>query len=145
MPRVSKYSLNKIQSRNLEEQFFHLVSFLSNTHEIEEFLGEFLTFEEKTMLTKRLMLYVMLSKNMSPTLIHNALHLSRETIRFHQNQFAAKSGLFHKKIKHLMTVEKTKELLNKFEKILKPFDLAVRARNDMKARAQLATIAFNEE
>lgn len=138
MTRVSRARLDQKRLEELKEHFSFLISSLNNSVEIENFFNEFLTEEEKIMLTKRLVLYLMLKRNYSAPEIQAALHVSYETIRTYQNQLQYKNSLFQKTIERLVKRERTKEFFEKIDKILKPLDLALRAKTDMKARAKFA-------
>ncbi|MBI3093185.1 MAG: hypothetical protein HYZ02_03050 [Candidatus Levybacteria bacterium] len=139
MPRVSKSKLHVDRLKEIEDHFSHLISSLTNSNEIEDFFEGFFTKEEKVMLAKRLVLYMMLKKDYPPSAISSALHMSYETIRSHANQMSGKKDKFFVIIDKLIAREKTNEFFKKIESILKPIDLAMRARNDMKARAKLAS------
>lgn len=142
MGRVSKKGVNKELIKEVEEQLSFLISSLTNTDEINLFLSEFLTREEKLMLGKRLVLYMMLYKGMTDSQIHSALSMSRETIYWYRQVYENKTELFKKNINKLIAREKNKELWQKIEKILEPFYLAMEAKRNMKARARLATGDF---
>lgn len=136
MPRVSK---SKIQAEKLEDIFDHfsyLIASLSQKGEVEKFIGEFLTKEEKIMLSKRLVLFMMLKRNYLPSHIRAGLNMSYETIRIYQNQLDNKSKEFHKKIEKLIVREKSKEFFNKIDKLLKPLEYALNSKTSMKARAK---------
>lgn len=139
MPRVSRSKLHKEKLEEITKHFSFLISSLRDSKEIENFLDEFLTQEEKIMLTKRLVLLMMLQRNYPPPVIQSVLHISYETVRIYQNQLPLKTDLFRKTIERLVTREKAKEFFRKLDKFLKPFDLALRAKTDMKARAKFAS------
>lgn len=139
MPRASQNTLPKETLKEIQDHFFELISSLTNELQISEFLQDFLTKEEKLMLSKRLMLYMMLKRNLHHTTIQQTLQISYETVRTHAQQFADKNNVFQEILEKLSAKEKTKELWSKLEKALKPLDLMMQARNDMKARAKLAS------
>lgn len=136
MGRVSKHNLPNHVLEEIQLHFSSLLSFITNATEIEKFLEDFLTKEEKIMLSKRLLLYMMLKKHYTPSQIQSTLHISYETIRTYQNQFASKNQTFLKLLDGLITSERVKGFLKKIEAFFKPFDLAMRAKSDMKARAK---------
>lgn len=142
MGRVSRKAINKDLKEELEEQLSFLISSLNSKEEVNTFLEEFLTEEEKTMLGKRLILYVLLYKGLTATQIHNLLSMSYETIRWYREIFDNKSLSFKKYLKKLIKREKSKEFWNKVEKILEPFALAMEAKSNMRARAKLASGDF---
>lgn len=142
MGRVSKRSLNKDLYQEVEEQLSFIVSSLTDKDEINLFLSEFLTKEEKIMLDKRLILYMMLYKGMSDSQIYASLAMSRETIHWYRQVYENKSELFKKNIKKLIQRDKNKEFWRKIDKLLEPFTLALEAKTNMKARAKLASGDF---
>ncbi len=136
MPRVSK---NRLQQKQLEEMNTHLsylISSLNNSKDIDDFLGEFLTNEERTMLAKRLLLFMLLKRNYSPSTVRSALNFSYETIRIYQNQLNLKSESFHQLIEKLIRRAEAKELFTKIDNILKPLSLALDSKRNMKSRAK---------
>lgn len=142
MGRVSKKPLNKDIEKEIEEHLSFIISSLTKKDEIEGFLKEFLTKEEKTMLGKRIVLYMLLYRGISSLHIHNTLSMSHETIHWYRQIYENKSDIFKKTIHKLIGREKTKELWRKIEKILEPVSLALEAKTNMKARAKLASGDF---
>lgn len=139
MPRASRARLPKDITEELSQHFAHLISTLQNAGEIEQFFQEFLTREEKMMLTKRLMLHMMLEYGYSSTHIESVLKVSRETVRVHRSVWSKGSAIYKKIIGKLAGRERAKVFWQKVEKILKPVDLFLRAKSDMKARAKFAS------
>lgn len=139
MPRVSKARLHNERLQEIGEHFSYLISSLKTSGEIENFFTEFLTKEEKIMLAKRLVLFMMLKRDYSPSMIQSALHISYETVRNYQNQLHHKNAVFQRIIEKLVKREKTEEFFQKLEKILKPVELFLRSKTDMKARAKFAS------
>ena len=138
MTRISKSRLHDTQLKEITEHFSYLISSLNKSMEIENFLNNFLTKEEKIMLTKRLVLLMMIKRNYPPHVIQNALHVSYETVRSYNDKLPMKDSLFQTIIEKLVKREKSKEFWKKVDKFLKPIDLFIRAKNDMKARAKFA-------
>lgn len=136
MPRVSKSKIEIERSKEISEHFSYLISSLSQKGEIENFVDEFLTKEEKIMLAKRLVLFMLLKRNYSPTNIRSGLKMSHETIRIYQNQLDNKNAQFHKTIERLVNREKSKEFFSKLDEILKPVENFLKAKTNMKARAR---------
>ncbi|MEX2028500.1 MAG: Trp family transcriptional regulator [Candidatus Curtissbacteria bacterium] len=139
MTRVSKFKLQQKEIQEINEHFLYLLSSLRNSQEIENFLEEFLSREEKMMLAKRLVLVMMIQREYSPSVIKSTLHVSYETVRNYSNQTALKSSQFKKIIDKLINRQQSKEFWQKVDKILKPVDLALRSRTNMKARAKLVS------
>lgn len=145
MGRVSKRVINKELQKELEDQLSFIISSLVDKNEINLFLDEFLTREEKIMLGKRLILYVLLYKGFTSTQIHNILGMSFETIRWYKEIYEDKTEVFKKQIDKLIKRERNIEFWKKVEKVLEPFALALEAKSNMKARAKLASGDFWKE
>ena len=143
MPRASRRSVRKEIDLELKENFDSLISSLSAKSDIEQFFRDFLTPEESTMLTKRLMLHLMLENGYRTSEIQAFLNISKETVRVHKNIWSRGGATYRKIISKIAGQEKTRQFFKKLEKLLKPFDLAIRSRNDMKARAKLASGDWN--
>ena len=139
MGRVSKRKLNKDLERDLEEQLSFIISSLTSKEEINVFLDEFLTKEEKTMLGKRLILYVLLYKGLTNAQINNALSISHETTRVYREVFEKKPEVFINLLKRLINRENSKEFWKKIGKILEPVKLVLEAKTNMKSRARFAS------
>ena len=137
MGRVSKKVIDKKFLDQIEDQLSFLIESLNNRNGINEFMNEFLTREEKTMLGKRLILYMMLYKGMTSKQIHNSLGMSLETIHWYKQTYDGKSELFRKNIEKLIDRERTKEMWSEVERILEPVSLALDSKTNMRARAKL--------
>lgn len=137
MPRASKFSLKRKQFQEMNSHLIFLISSLNHKDEIGNFLESFLTKEERVMLTKRLVLFMMLRKQYSPSVIRNVLHVSYETIRIYQNQLLAKNNLFQKILEKLLRRQDTIKLFGKINNLIKPIDLVLNSKRNMKARAKL--------
>ena len=144
MPRASKFKLKEKEFEEIQEHFFHLVSSLDNQNKVRNFFNEFLTAEEKIMLAKRTVLYILIKKGYSPSFIQDLLHVSYETVRSHKVKYARTGKEFQDNLNKLLMREKTKEFFSKLERLMKPFDQALRAKNDMKARAKLISSAIDD-
>jgi len=138
MGRISKKIINQALQRQLEDQLSFIVSSLTDKNEIDTFLNEFLTKEEKIMLGKRLILCMLLEKGWTSSQIHVALSMSYETIRWYKTLFESKPEIFKETIRRLIKRENNKELWGKLDIILEPLTLIMKARNDMRARAKLS-------
>ena len=136
MPRTSRFRLEQKKFQEINSHLLLLISSLNKTDEIEGFLNGFLTKEEKTMLAKRLVLFMMLKRNYSPSVIQNTLHVSYETVRSYQNQLGSKGSDFQTIIDKLIKREETKELFQKIDEMLKPLKLALDSKRNMKSRAK---------
>lgn len=142
MGRVSKIVINKELQKELEEQLAFIISFLTNKDDINLFLDEFLTKEEKVMLGKRLILYMLIQKGLTNSQIRSILGMSYETIRWYKEIFENKPEVFKRHLERLISRERSKELWTRIEKILEPVALALEAKTNMRARAKLASGDF---
>ncbi len=135
MPRASKRKLDQKKLKNISSQLTYLISNLSRDSEIEDFLDNFLTREEKIMLSKRLVLFMILKKGYLPSTIKSLLNISYETIRIYQNQLSGKSQIFHEILEKLLKSQRNRDIFKNIEEILKPLDLALKSKTNMKARS----------
>jgi len=137
MPRASKKKISKTINLELKEYFASLISGLKSKKQIEEFMNDFLTPEENLMLAKRLLVYMMFENKYPLVTIESILGVSDEMTRVHKNKYAVKNKIFHSIIHTLAKKQRSKQLWKKIEHYLKPIDLMMRSKNDMKARAKL--------
>jgi uncharacterized protein YerC len=142
MSRLSRKKVHIDVQKELEEQLASIIASLYDQKEIGIFLNEFFTQEEKIMLGKRLVLYMLLAKGIYSEDIHATLGVTYDTIRLYKLQLATKPEPFRKSINKLVQKKKTKELWKKIDKILTPLELAIQARSNMKARAKIAQGAW---
>ncbi|OGH70667.1 MAG: hypothetical protein A2396_03835 [Candidatus Levybacteria bacterium RIFOXYB1_FULL_40_17] len=87
----------------------------------------------------------MLENNYPTSNIETSLKVSRETVRVHKNIWQNAGSIYKEIISKISKKERTRQLFNKIESMLKPLDLAMRARSDMRARAKLVSGDFSEE
>lgn len=139
MPRASRRTIRKEIDLELKDNFAFLISSLSSRNDIEQFFQDFLTREENTMLTKRLMLHLMLENGYRTSDIQAFLSISKETVRVHKNVWEKGGATYRKVIEKIAKQEKTKQFFKKLENLFKPIDLAMRSRSDMKARAKFGS------
>lgn len=139
MPRASRKPLSKETDKDLREHFINLISSLQRLSEVEGFFNDFLTREEKIMLGKRLMLHLMLEKGYKTVQISSALSISSETVRIHKLIWQNANATYKEMLRKIAQKDKNKEFWQKIEEKLKPLGLAMRARSDMRARAELAS------
>ena len=139
MTRVSKRQIGDEVKKELEEQLASIIASLSDKNEIKVFLDEFLTNEEKEMLGKRLLLYMLLSKGVLSEDIHKSLSVTYNTIRLYQLLFRSKPEAFRNSVKKLVKKEKTRKLWQKIDKAMQPLELALSMKSDMKARAKFVS------
>lgn len=136
MPRASKRKLNKEINLELTENFSYLISSLQNQKEIEQFFKDFLTKEENLMLAKRLMLHLLLDNKYKSLEIQSILGISKETIRVHKANWEKGGETYKKIINKIVNRRKVKFFLQAIEKKLRPLELALQSKTNMKARAK---------
>lgn len=144
MTRISQYKLGEEASADIIDHFLSLITSLENHKESKNFFDNFFTNEEKTMLAKRLVLFMMLKKNYRPGIIQSALHVSYETVRTYSMQFTNKNDLFQQTIQKVLKREKSKLFWQKIEKALKPIELMLQAKSNMRARAKLLSSDYED-
>lgn len=137
MPRVSKAKLAEEELKEIHHHFSSLIVSLANSKASEEFFDEFLTAEEKLMLSKRLLLLLLLKKEYSPSKVQQTAKVSYETVRIYQIQLKSKSNNFHKTLESLTKKQEVKNFLSNLNKALKPLELALDSKTNMRSRAKL--------
>ena len=143
MPRVSRRQLSKNIYSELDDHFAFLISSLQNPKDIEDFFDDFLSTEEKTMLTKRLVLHMMIDAGYRISHIHAVLGMSQETIRVHRALFKNGGETYKKTIRKIADRERTKEFWKRVEGILKPVELLLKSKTNMKTRAKLLSRQYD--
>ncbi len=118
MPRVSRIPVEKDVHRQLVDFFTSLVAELDNEEEIKIFLTDFLTPEEKLMLSKRLFLMWMLKRGFSSSDIRDILKVSKTTINSMKHQLAYKRGV-EVGLQKLAEMENAREFEEKLNAVLK--------------------------
>lgn len=139
MPRASKFRFHEKEFEKIYSHLLYTISSINNSGDVEKFLDGFLSKEEKIMLAKRLVLFMMLKRNYSPSVIQGALHISYETVRINQNQLGSKNSYFQTLLDRLIKREQTKELFEKLDKAFKPLTLALESKTNMKSRAKFVS------
>ncbi len=137
MPRISRYPLKKNDLDEITEHFIYLVSSLRASRDIACFLEEFLTTEEKIMLTKRLVMFVMIKNGYDEQTVRSTLHMSHETIRTYKRKLQEKSQSFHEILEILLHRKRTKQFFKTFEHILEKINTLAKSKTNMKARAKI--------
>lgn len=137
MTRVSKKRLAEKDLSHFSDVFNSLVIRLNTKQKSEIFLTDFLTAEEKIMITKRLIVFIMLTQKYTPIEIQSALNVSYETVRTYKIQLRYKSDQFLSTLSDLAKQENTKKLLEAINTILHPLELILQAKTNSKARAKL--------
>jgi uncharacterized protein YerC len=80
MPRVSRYKIDKLLEKEIVDQFWNFIGTVNNSKTASEFFSNFLTESENIMLSKRFATLILLSRNKTPTEIHNSIHTTFSTI-----------------------------------------------------------------
>lgn len=137
MPRVSRYRLSQKELLKLNFLFYNLITSLRSNSETMNFLEDFLTKEEKLMLSKRLMIFLLLRMGLEAKDICEIVHVSYETVRSHRMNYDTKNNIFHKKVEYLIKKEEFKEFADKLAKFFSPINLMLEAKTNIKSRAKL--------
>ncbi len=137
MPRVSQKTINKETNLEIRENFSFLISSLQNPNDIEQFFADFLTHEENLMLAKRLMLHLLLNNQYKSLEIQSILGISKETVRTHANNWEKGGETYKKIINKISGRRKVKLFMQAVEKKMRPLELALKSKSNMKARAKL--------
>lgn len=95
------------------------------------------------MLKKRLLIHMMLEAGYKVSEIQTVAGVSYETTRTHHHAWRRGGIEYKKMLGKLAKRDATKKFWRKVEKILKPIDLALKAKSDMKARAKLANADYH--
>jgi uncharacterized protein YerC len=120
MPRASHRPVNKNLDQDLKENFSSLIATLNTPSEIRQFFNDFLTSEEQTMLTKRLMLHLMIERGYRSSQIQKVLGITKETIRVHRRLEAKGNVLYKRVLRKIDKKAEQKMLWKKLEKTLRP-------------------------
>lgn len=137
MPRASRKIINKELDEELNQSFSFLVSSLRDRNEVDDFLRDFLTKEEKKMIPKRFMLHLMLFNDIPDSEISSHLGMSHETIRIHKNSWGSFDPSYKMIIEKISKRKNTIELLKKFGGKLEKVDAFLHAKSNMKARSKV--------
>lgn len=134
MPRKSIAAISSQELKSWKTQLVDILSSLGKEN-LVVFLEEFLTEEELVMLSKRLQLYNLLYQNMPPKDVQQMLGVSRETTRFYNYRKDEKSAGFKSAVLKIKSaLKKNPEETGKLANFM---DLAIKSRNNSKARAKL--------
>lgn len=115
MPRASKNNLiGEKHIEKLEEKLYSLISHLRHDS-VSSFMRDFLSDEERTMLAKRLEVYVMLHSELDVNTISTSLSLSRETVRTHKIKRKMHGKVFHETIKEIIKRKNNQKLVSNIQ------------------------------
>ncbi|OGY24864.1 MAG: hypothetical protein A2Y57_01005 [Candidatus Woykebacteria bacterium RBG_13_40_7b] len=135
MPRASKRFLDDKVWKEINETFPEVLSSFE-PRGLKKFLSEFLTKEERTMVAKRLTIYLMIFGSYSESEIKETLKVSHETVRVAKESLASKSDQFKNALVLRLKKLGEKESTNRLIKML---DLALSSKSNIKARAKLTS------
>lgn len=136
MPQISKYPLAKDIDKQLRVTLWQALSELSNKEEVSQFLEDLLTRTERTMLSKRLYVALLLEKGYSYGEIKQVLKVSSSTIGSVNNMLKEGQG-YKLVVKSLIGKEKMNEFFIRVDSILGKVGTMLSAKSDMRARAKL--------
>jgi len=137
MPRASRLPIQPLLVKELLDNIYNLFSSLSSKDKAQVLYREFFTKEEQTMIAKRLMVFMLLDKGYTTSQIVNLLGVSKEMVRVYEITWKDKDTQFKELIKQVIKESEKNKLWEHIAQLLKPFDLAVQARNDMQSRAKI--------
>lgn len=118
MPRASKNPISKDIKKEIEEAFsWFLVNEINNSSKVSMFLEDFLTSEERLMLSKRLFIGYLILSGIPHRDICKVLKVSSWTVHSATLRLEGKKG-YREVIEKLARREKTKEFIKKIEGII---------------------------
>lgn len=115
MPHVSSKRLKKENLQKLYSEFSEVLEKSARRSWVKLFLNDFLTRTEKIMLAKRFAVIYLLSNNLPPSYISEALHMSPATIS--RMSLKHETGKYSSILK--VTQENNKDIWKILEKILR--------------------------
>lgn len=119
MPQVSKLPLNRDVQKEIKEALWWILAQLKTQDEIGRFLEDLLTSTEKTMLTKRLAVALLLARGADYKMVMEILKISKGTV-WAMKKFLEKSGDGYKMvIKKLIKKEEMEKFWDNIDKIAK--------------------------
>lgn len=137
MPRASRKIISKDLDSELNQNFSYLIASLKDSKEIDNFLKDFLTKEEKKMIPKRLMLHLMLFNNIPDSEIKASLGMSNETIRTYKNNWDSLSREYKQIINKISKRKNINDLLKNLDKKTDKLQNFLKAKSSMKARSKV--------
>jgi len=118
MPQVSKIPISKEVSDKIFDLFLDCFYNLQNTEEVNEFISDFLTPTEITMVTKRIAIVVLLSRGYDYDSIKDILKVSNSAVSACRARMVRMSETTKKKIDKILAKKKIKEFFIKIESLL---------------------------
>jgi len=114
MPHVSRRKIKKEAYRKLSKKFLTIFESAYKEHNFPKFFGELFTKTEKVMLTKRLIVILLLSKEIPQHRIVDILHMSPSTVA--KMSLKLENGKYDSIVK--IATKKSAGLLNLLEYLL---------------------------
>lgn len=123
MPRVSRRLLERSVTQEINELFCSMVANLKKATEVEQFLNDFLTTEEKLMLSKRLAVVLLIVEGYDYRLICNILKVSPTTVNTAKQALKTKGPAYRRVIETLVAQEQLREFWEKVNKFMQKLPL----------------------
>ena len=130
MTRVSKVAVKKDVIEDILDSFVSLISDFKDKAEIKAFINDFLTPEERFMLSKRLELAFMVRQGFSWDEIASILKVSKTSINQMKHWISYKKGI-EIGVGKLIDKQNKEESVSKVEGILKHIPPLTRSKKDM--------------
>lgn len=118
MTQVSKRILNKELENRIFELFIKTIAELKSPKDVENFIKDLLSPTEKIMLSKRLAIAILLSKNYTYEDINNTLKVSSPTIMTVSYYLKNGEGGYQKVVNKILKEQRKEELSDKIEELL---------------------------
>ena len=139
MSRASRKPVSGKVDKEIKENFSSLISSLNNSTQIQQFFSDFLTEEEQTMLSKRIMLHLMLERGYKSSQIQAFLGINKDTVRIHKTIWERGSNVYKNVLRVIAKKAEAREFWEKLEKFFTPIELFAKSRHDMRERAKFAS------
>ena len=118
MPKVSKYALDESLENEIINQFWYSLGFANNSLKARDFFSDLLSETEQMMLAKRLAAAILITREKSPTYIHESIHLSYSTISIVSAWVKNSKPSTNKLLKQIAKEKGWEEVLDKIEETL---------------------------
>ncbi len=114
MTHVSRYKHSEEVEKDLVKSFNFVLANITTPYDMRTFLDSVLTETEKTMLSKRLAIFILLEEKFSDTQIAQMLHVTRITVskmRYFHESHGKELSVVLKKLEKQKTLEAFRKLL----------------------------------
>jgi uncharacterized protein YerC len=136
MSQVSKYPLRPQVEERILAVFWKVIADLSSPTNVEFFFNSLLSRSEKIMLSKRLAIAILLSKNYTYTEISDLLKVSVSTIGYVKDWLDIKNSVLQQAINNLLKQEQQQEFWDNLEEFLSTIIVPRKGSNWSKARSE---------